>query len=843
MRVLSLVAIAVMLYASPSVEAPANNIGVYFDPSGQVTCLPDSTSFPFPLMGYVIAKNLADSTGIAGWEAILASSGGVHMTGFTPVGAPLVPYSFPICHVAYPEALPADSVLVLGTINLFVTSPGGIFLKPYVSLEGADSPVFAHADQPSWLSLFSYAYGDSGSPCATIGSVDCPQANVSDSFTVEDDSSSTEDAIDRELLVQFVPESAYLPDTDALFLPSSITYSSSTLRHALSSTRVQSMRRLVSRSVAPLTGRTARAPSVVSLSGVANAVKVRLPSREVRDSLLRVLNESPGVVFAERNGRIDFLQDAPTDDPLLESGELWHLHNDGTGGGTPGMDVGGYGAWTRTWGSPDIRIGIVDSGIDGDHPDLHGKVIGDPGHIGYHGTFVSGLAAAIANNGLYMTGLCPGATLIAAQKDNTGATDIGDAVAAIYRALNHGADIINMSWRIIDEDGVSYFSSPIRAALVDAYRLNVICVASMGNQYESGNPRQWPAAYRPGVIAVGSVDRNGVRASSSSTGYWIALAAPGENVTSIMPGPSYGVASGTSFAAPLVCGAAGLLLSLRASLTNDDVDALLKISALPRGPAGFDNEYGAGLLKVDAAIDSLYANRLFQGARVEGSESESEFTGMTYSTRMIGFPGYDPDDYYFVDVWAYSDTVTFPEPYRNAPHVWGRGNGTNCYPEKPGFNINSCEPVPGTITTTGCWLRSFYYRVFTVNWGRLVGTLPPASMPRILAYSVLGVPASVTAVTTEEGEALALRVGPNPSNGGTVISLQGVGSTRSGKVAIYDLRGRRVRELEAAECVAGTCSWEWNGTDASGRSVGSGVYMVRVSSGERTALARISLVK
>lgn len=255
-------------------------------------------------------------------------------------------------------------------------------------------------------------------------------------------------------------------------------------------------------------------------------------------------------------------------------------------------------------------VAVVDTGVDAGHPDLAGVVLAGtdfvaPGGDGTtdpngHGTHVSGIIAADANNGIGGAGLAQGAKILPVRvmaADGTGWDS--DVAAGVSWAADHGASVINLSL------GGPTESSVMDAAVQYALGRGVSVVVAAGNDGDNGNPVEWPAA-DPGVLAVGAVDVSGVRPSWSSTGSFVSLVAPGVDILSTVPvtstNPSgYATWSGTSMATPFVTASVALLRAAQPALTVAEVRQRLMASADDLGPAGFDPAYGAGRVDVLAA--------------------------------------------------------------------------------------------------------------------------------------------------------------------------------------------------------------------------------------------------
>ncbi|MCX6238374.1 MAG: S8 family serine peptidase, partial [Bacteroidia bacterium] len=162
-----------------------------------------------------------------------------------------------------------------------------------------------------------------------------------------------------------------------------------------------------------------------------------------------------------------------------------------------------------------------------------------------------------------------------------------DVADAIDYAVNNGAHVINLSYGFYGIGGllndVILRVPLLYQAILNAYNHNVVVVAAMGNEYNQGNPIEFPAFFRI-VIAVGATTNSNPpsRVSFSSTGSHICVSAPGDGILSTVRGGGTGQMSGTSMAAPIVSGVAGLIISQgldrNFNLTNDDVRHIRKNS-------------------------------------------------------------------------------------------------------------------------------------------------------------------------------------------------------------------------------------------------------------------------
>lgn len=330
-------------------------------------------------------------------------------------------------------------------------------------------------------------------------------------------------------------------------------------------------------------------------------VKVKVPKGVDRDHLIKKLSANPAVAVAEPDFPLKAL--ATPNDPSFA--ELWGLHNTGQAGGTAGADIKAVDAWDISTGSHDVIIGVIDTGMDYNHPDLIDNRWVNPGTLpgstyGYsalnpeldpmdsdsHGTHVAGTIGASGNNGTGVVGVNWNVTLLPCQFLGPSGGSTAGAIECINYftdlKLNHGVDIkaTNNSW------GGGGYSETLRAAIQSGGDAGILFIAASGN--DGGNADSapmYPAAYDLDVIvSVASTDRNDNMSGFSNYGATsVDLAAPGSAILSTVPGASYATFSGTSMASPHVAGAAALLWSVNPDITALEMKAILMDSgdALP----------------------------------------------------------------------------------------------------------------------------------------------------------------------------------------------------------------------------------------------------------------------
>jgi thermitase len=259
------------------------------------------------------------------------------------------------------------------------------------------------------------------------------------------------------------------------------------------------------------------------------------------------------------------------------------------GAGTADADVDAVEAWGVTKGFG-IRVAVLDSGVATDHPDLNPNVAlranfsnarTNEDKYG-HGTHVAGIIAAVADNGMGVAGVCPGCTILAGKvlNDSGGGSSSGLA-NGINWSVSNGAKVINMSLAVRP-------SRTLETAVNNAWSKGVVLVAAAGN---GGNQNMmYPGAYS-NVIAVAATDNHDNKASFSTYGPWVDIAAPGVSVYSTFPTGSfvlgtqnnrssgYDIGSGTSMSAPIVAATAALAWSVNPELDNQAIRDKVQSSA------------------------------------------------------------------------------------------------------------------------------------------------------------------------------------------------------------------------------------------------------------------------
>ena len=286
---------------------------------------------------------------------------------------------------------------------------------------------------------------------------------------------------------------------------------------------------------------------------------------------------------------------AATNDPLID--QQWGL-----------VAIGAPSVWSITRGAG-VTVAVIDSG-SGPHPDLNANL--DTGRtmfgsidsagvidvdVAGHGTHVSGIIAAVADNAIGGSGVAPQARILPIRVlDSLGSGDSKDVSKAVRFAVDSGVKVINLSL------GGATESTSLTAAIQYAVDRNVLVVAAAGNGAADSTPK-WPAASDL-ALAVTAVDRNNSVTSFDQRGEYIDLAAPGSSILSTASN-DYKIQSGTSMAAAFVTGAAALLFAAQPSITAAQVRDVLQRTATDIGALGRDTTFGYGLVNLVAAFAEL----------------------------------------------------------------------------------------------------------------------------------------------------------------------------------------------------------------------------------------------
>ncbi len=328
--------------------------------------------------------------------------------------------------------------------------------------------------------------------------------------------------------------------------------------------------------------------SVVHRNDTLGYVALELPdqvNQQAVEAVRSALANRPGVDYVEKN--VTFETQVAPNDPRF-------------GSQYAPQQVNADDAWDTTFGSEDVSLAVIDTGVQYTHPDLSAQYGSDKGHdfvdddsdptrtTGNHATHVSGCASATTDNDIGVAGISNTRLINARALGGSGRGSLSDIADAVQWAADQGVDLINMS---LGGGGYTY---TMKNAVSYADNQGVLTICAAGN--DGSSSVSYPAAYDE-CMAISAIDPNEDLAYFSNYGPEIELAAPGVNVHSTYPTDDYQDASGTSMASPVAAGVAALAKAANPGLSNSELRQRLKDTAVDIGLS--EDEQGAG--RVDAA--------------------------------------------------------------------------------------------------------------------------------------------------------------------------------------------------------------------------------------------------
>ncbi len=424
-----------------------------------------------------------------------------------------------------------------------------------------------------------------------------------------------------------------------------------------------------------------------------------------------------------------------------------------------------FDAWNITQGNPNIKLAIIDTGIDYNHPDLKNQIFFNQGEIGTdqqgrdkrfngvdddgngfiddymgwdftdrfgfpfdssagdyldwdnnpfddqgHGTYIAGIAAAQTNNISGIAGTAPNIKILNIRAfDPNGYGEEDDVAAAILYAVLMNARVINMSF------GDNSFSMVLRDVIRFAHSQNLVLVSSAGNAGSSAP--HYPSGYSE-VICVGNSTINDGVAPSSNWGSTIDLVAPGTNILTTAKNNNYTPINGTSASAPFVSAAACLILS-KSNFTNEEVKQILKSTTDDIGQSGWDLRSGAGRLNVFRALNVLAPSivkfdfplmdysTLSDTLHISATILSAYFQSFDLSFGI----GFNPNNwtklidkglYQFDKKWIYSLNLKNLKDSTYTLRLVVNQNNGRTLEERVHFHINRTPPVAELISVTPC---------------------------------------------------------------------------------------------------------------------------------------------
>ena len=392
---------------------------------------------------------------------------------------------------------------------------------------------------------------------------------------------------------------------------------------------------------------------------LAGIFKITFPSNQSLEEIIAAYQQDPNVEYAQPNyvHRVDFTPN----DALFENQNALKI-------------IQAEQGWDLQLASPDVIVGVIDTGIDYNHEDLidalwinagedlngNGRVDSsdfngldddnngfiddirgwdftdaptfpdggdfqtpdnDPFDENGHGTAVAGIIGATGNNKKGIAGLAFGCQIMNLRAGTSlGFLEEDDVASAIVYAVDNGARVINMSF------GDDVASPLLRDVIQYAVNQNCVLVASAGNS--ASDQIHFPSGF-PETISVGASTESDNLAGFSNYGSSVDLVAPGVNILTTKLGNSYGDFSGTSASAPLVSALAALILSRTPELSPESVKGLLTSTTDDLGTAGWDKLFAAGRINAFKALKSPF----FSIVRITAPELDQGFSSGFISVR------------------------------------------------------------------------------------------------------------------------------------------------------------------------------------------------------------------
>ncbi len=519
----------------------------------------------------------------------------------------------------------------------------------------------------------------------------------------------------------------------------------------------------------------------------------------------------------------------------------WHL---------PGVNMPAI--WSTETGDPDVVIGIIDSGCDMDHEDLDANIEAgwdfeggdnDPSGTHPHGTQVAGIICAVTSNdelgvdgvagvagGWCLDNGCTGLII----KVGDGAPNTEVIAAALEYAMEEGVEIITMSLSCGQRDNID-------DNLEEAYNAGIFIDCASGNSDQIINPAwiNYPARSQY-VFAVGASDDDGLRAEwgppgltgESRYGAELMVNAPGEGIWSTKLNDTYGSGTGTSFAAPIVAGVAGLLLSCDPTLTRADIEEALCESACKSRAdvysystqgtyGGWNEEMGYGI--VDAWWALAYVSDPDAPTNLSIGE-ETVPSGSGHSE--LSWTSSSHPDIEFYRIYREEDQTGV------YTHIGSTLSNVTSFVDED-YYPSSIGQAGGTVHHVSYKVKAEdvddRYSPFSSSVSDLLSTVPEGDPPPDKAIPIN---AEVLPTVTE-----LLPSFPNPFNAMTELRFS-VSEATNVRYVVFDLLGRKVLENDLGQHKQG---YHTNILDMSDMS--AGVYFTQVQIGNYSSTQKIVLLK
>jgi len=305
-------------------------------------------------------------------------------------------------------------------------------------------------------------------------------------------------------------------------------------------------------------------------------------------AVAQALSRNPHIKFAELDSILKPDQIVPNDPNYPAA---WHLPK-----------INAPAAWDVTAGSG-VIVAVLDTGVDGTHPDLASHLVpgwnsasnnSDTSDIYGHGTQTAGTVGALTNNTAGVASVAWNTQLMPVRisNDSAGGNATASAISSgLTWAADHGASVANISYAVAGSSTVSYGAQYFRS------RGGVVVVAAGNTGTDLGY------SDNPNMIAVSATTSTDQKASWSSYGAYVDVAAPGAGIWTTTRGGGYAAVSGTSFASPVTAGVVALIRAANPNLTPAEVETVLEKSAFdPVAGSDWYSYFGWGRVDASAAV-------------------------------------------------------------------------------------------------------------------------------------------------------------------------------------------------------------------------------------------------
>ncbi len=510
-------------------------------------------------------------------------------------------------------------------------------------------------------------------------------------------------------------------------------------------------------------------------------------------------------------------------------------------------DINIEAAWAIETGSPSVIVAVIDEGVDEDNTDIDANIWSNFGwdYVGadsnpdpsnqdeHHGTSVASIIAAETNNGSGVAGIAGGwnstgckiMSLRVFGYENNNFVEATQYIDdAIIFAANNGAKVINMSFKVVGNDLVSYQSS-IDAAIEYAYKSKgCLLVAASGNETKPGI--YYPAR-NMNVMAVGGITRTSTWTNYGRYGTELEVVAPSTYIYSLLNSYSQSsdnwglfgggtTGNGTSASAPQVAGVAALIFSKYSNWINYDIRKILNESAMDLGD---ELKFGNGLLQADVAL--IQANPTYQ---VTNNQPQNAILTGTYGSNPIiqwnEVSGGDIEDYNIYRAQIVDGSYSH---FHKVASVYHSGNTTNSWTD------NSVTRLHPSIATS-----THFYRVTSVDYDYVESvTSNEVSTGSNWASKM---------VSDEKEKVVTYKYClednfPNPFNPSTTIKYE-LSKESHVLITIYNSLGEKVTEVVNNKMNEGKYQVNFDASNLS-----SGMYFYSIVAGEFRSTKKMILMK